>query len=361
VRHRYFHLDAEAIQGLLSELDLRRLFNQLLLAAGGDAEEAMEWMRQLQERGYLGDLDLEQFFQRLEDEQVMQRDARGRRRLSSLGERQIRRSAFEEIFTSLSRGTNGYHTVHASGQGTEQLPETRPYEFGDDVHSIDTARSVHNALKRTQGRLDLASEDLEVRETEHQTSSATVVAIDVSYSMVFYGEDRLTPAKKVALALTELISAKYPKDYVGVISFGDQAEELEVGDITYLQAGPDHTNTREALQLGRRMLARQRQVNKQIFLVTDGHPTAVNEQGRIYKNPWTLDLKIVNRTLEEADTCRRQRVVITTFMLATDPQLTDFVEKMTRINRGRAYFASPYNLSEFIFADYIRNRRKHIH
>lgn len=361
VRHRYFHLDAEAIQALLNELDLQRLFNQLTLAAGGDVEEAMEWMRQLQERGYLPGQDLEAFFQRLEDQQLMVRDPRGRPQLTSLGERQIRRSAFEEIFTNLTRGNAGYHNTRGAGEGTEQLPETRPYEFGDEVHRIDAMRSVHNALKRTHGDLELSSDDLEVRETEHLTSSATVVAIDVSYSMVFYGEDRLTPAKKVALALTELISTKYPKDYLGVISFGDQAEAVELSDIAYLQAGPDHTNTRDALRLSRQMLARQRQPNKQIFLVTDGHPTAIDEGGRIYKNPWTLDLKIVNRTLEEADACRRHKVVVTTFMLATDPQLTDFVEKMTRINRGRAYFASPYNLSEFIFADYIRNRRKRIH
>ena len=171
-------------------------------------------------------------------------------------------------------------------------------------------RSLHNALKRTKGELELAEEDLEVFETEHLTACATVVAIDVSHSMVLYGEDRITPAKTVALALTELITTKYPKDDLQVVLFGDRAERVEIADIAKIQAGPFHTNTREALQLARGLLARQKQPNKQIFLITDGKPSAITETGnRVYKNPFGLDLKIVNKTLEEADYCRRQRVV----------------------------------------------------
>jgi uncharacterized protein with von Willebrand factor type A (vWA) domain len=215
-------------------------------------------------------------------------------------------------------------------------------------------------MKRTHGGLELAEEDLEVHETEHLTACATIVAIDVSHSMILYGEDRITPAKQVALALTELITTKYPKDHLGVILFGDRAEPVELSDIPYIEAGPFHTNTRDALQLARSLLARKKQPNKQVFLITDGKPSAISEGGRIYKNPFGLDMKIVNRTLEEADQCRRQRIVITTFMIATDPLLTDFVEKLTQVNRGRAYFASPYNLGEFILADYIKNRRRRV-
>jgi uncharacterized protein with von Willebrand factor type A (vWA) domain len=178
--------------------------------------------------------------------------------------------------------------------------------------------------------------------------------------MILYGEDRITPAKTVALALTELITTKYPKDYLGVILFGDRAERVDLSDIPYVEAGPFHTNTREALQLARGLLSRQKQPNRQVFLITDGKPSAITEGGRVYKNPFGLDMKIVNKTLDEADLCRRQQVVVTTFMLATDPMLTDFVEKLTRVNRGRAYFASPYNLGEFILADYIRNRRRRV-
>lgn len=361
MRHKYFYLDPQLIQEILAGLDLLRLFNQLVLASGGDVDEAMSWMRYLQEEGYLSDeVDLEAFFASLEDQQLVQRDSEGGLALTTGGERKIRRSAFEEIFAGLSKAGPGYHPIHSAGEGMERLPETRAYQFGDDLHLLEPARSLQNAMRRTEGELDLAEEDLEVYETEHLTSCATIVAIDISHSMILYGEDRITPAKTVALALTELITTKYPKDHLGVILFGDRAERVALGDIPYIQAGPFHTNTREALQMARGLLARQKQPNKQIFLVTDGKPSAITENGRIYKNPFGLDMRIVNLTLEEADLCRRQKVVITTFMLATDPMLTQFVEKLTQINRGRAYFASPYNLGEFILADYIRNRRRRI-
>ncbi|HEX6200709.1 MAG TPA: VWA domain-containing protein [Thermoanaerobaculia bacterium] len=361
MRHRYGYLDPDLLRSLLAGLDLLRLFNQLVLAAGGDPEQAMEWMRQLQRQGYLPeDLDLEAFFASLEEQNLVGRDADGGLHMTTAGERRIRRSAFEEVFSGLDRSGPGYHPVRAAGDGVERLPETRSWQFGDDLHHLDAARSLQNALKRTHGGLDLAEDDLEVHETEHLTSCATILAIDISHSMILYGEDRITPAKKVALALTELITTKYPKDYLGVILFGDRAERVDLSDIPYVEAGPYHTNTREALELSRGLLARQKQPNRQVFLITDGKPSAITEGGKVYKNPFGLDMKIVNKTLDEADLCRRQRVVVTTFMLATDPMLTDFVEKLTQVNRGRAYFASPYNLGEFILADYIRNRRRRV-
>ncbi|MDX1631089.1 MAG: VWA domain-containing protein [Thermoanaerobaculia bacterium] len=361
MRHRYLHLDPALLRNLLAGMELQRLFNQLLLAAGGDVEEAMDWMRSLQDQGHLDEsIDLEAFFESLEDQQLIQRCSGGGFGLTTTGERQIRRSAFEELFGSLDKGPAGLHRISAPGQGVEKLPETRPYEFGDDVHLIDPLRSVHNALRRTQGELRLAEKDLEVHETEHLTSCATVVAIDVSHSMILYGEDRITPARKVALALTELIQNRFQKDHLEVILFGDRAERVELSELPYIEAGPYHTNTREALQMARGLLARRRQPNRQIILITDGKPSAITEGGQVYKNPWGLDMKIVNRTLEEADLCRRQRIVISTFMLATDPVLTDFVEKLTKINRGRAFFASPYNLGEFVLADYIGNRRRYL-
>ncbi len=361
MRHRYAYLDPALLQALLAGLDLLRLFNQLLLATGGDVDEAMEWMRYLQKEGYIDEsVDLEAFFASLEEQQLIQRDGQGGSQLTASGERRVRRSAFEEVFGSLERAGPGYHAIQAPGDGVERLPETRAFEFGDDLHHLDAARSLQNAMKRTHGGLELAEQDLEVHETEHLTSCATVVAIDVSHSMILYGEDRITPAKKVALALTELITTKYAKDHLSVILFGDRAERVNLSDLPYIQAGPYHTNTREALQLARGLLARQKQPNKQIFLITDGKPSAITENGQVYKNPFGLDLRIVNLTLEEADLCRRQNVVITTFMLATDELLTDFVDKLTRINRGRAYFASPYNLGEFLLADYIKNRRKRV-
>jgi Ca-activated chloride channel family protein len=362
MRHRYLYLDPELIKNLLASLDLLRLFNQLLLTAAGDAEQAREWMRELQGRGYVDEgVDLEAFFAQLEEQGLLGRDQQGTLQLTTSGSRQLRRSAFEEVFSSLKKAGPGYHATPAEGEGADRLPETRPYKFGDDLHAIDGIRSTANALKRTHGSLDLAEEDLEVSETEHLTSCATVVAIDISHSMVLYGEDRITPAKTVALALTELITSKYPKDYVGVLVFGDRATRIELSGIARIQAGPFHTNTCEALEVARGILAAERHPNKQIFLITDGKPSAITEGHRIYKNPFGLDMKIVNRTLEEADQCRRHKVVITTFMIATDPLLQDFVEKLTRINRGRAYFANPYNLGEFILADYVKNRRRRVH
>ena len=361
MRHIYRHFDPSLLQALLADLDLKRLFNELMMMAGGDAEQAIEWMRQLQKAGHLDEsLDLEEFLASLEQDQTLDRDLAGNLKLSAIGQRRIRRSAFEEIFRNLTKGGQGQHSLRETGDAGEPLPETRSYRFGDDLHRLDATRTVMNSLVRNSGRIDIGADDLEVHETEARTSSATLVAIDVSYSMVYYGEDRLTPAKKVALALTELIEQKYPRDHLEVVSFGDDAKPLPLSAITELQAGPYHTNTKEALETCRKLLNRCRQVNKQIFLITDGHPTAIREGGQLYKNPWSLDLKIMNRTLEEAEVCRREKIAITTFMVATDPDLVDFVDKMTRINRGRAYFASPYNLSEFVFADYIRNRRHRI-
>ncbi|MGE0639061.1 MAG: VWA domain-containing protein [Thermoanaerobaculia bacterium] len=363
MRHRYFHLDPDLLRQVLAGIDLQRLFNQLLMASNGDPEQAMDWMRELQAQGFIdASVDLEAFFARLEAEGFFEREGEeGTLVLSGSGERHLRKSAFEQIFSGLRKGGAGYHSIRSSGEGVEVLPETRPWQFGDELGRIDSVQSLSNALKRTHGALALAEEDLAVHETEAQTACATVVAIDISHSMILYGEDRITPAKTVALALTELITTKYPKDHLDVVTFGDRAERIEIRDLPYLDAGPFHTNTREALQLSRALLGRRRQPNKQIVLITDGKPSALTEpDGHVYKNPMGLDLRIVNRTLEEADLCRRQKIVITTFMIATDPWLQEFVDNLTKVNRGRAYFASPDNLGEFLLADYIRHRRRRI-
>jgi len=361
MRHRYAWLDPDLVRELLAGIELARLFNKLLLAAGGDPEKAMAWMRELQQLGYIDpSVDLEAFFAQLAEQGTVRPGESGGLELSAAGHRRLRKEAFEEVFANLTKGGPGYHRVHAAGEGLERLPETRAWSFGDELSNLDAVRSTQNALRRTVGELALAEEDLEVHETEHLTSCATVVAIDVSHSMVLYGEDRITPAKTVALALVELIKGSYPKDWLGVLAFGDRARRIDLADIAGIQAGPFHTNTAEALVVARQMLARKKHPNKQIFLITDGKPSAITEGNFVYKNPVGLDMKIVTRTLEEADRCRRARVVITTFMIATDPWLQEFVDTLTRVNRGRAYFASPTNLGEFLFADYIANRRKRL-
>ena len=362
MRHRYFHLDPDLLRQMLAGIDLMRLFNQLLLASAGDPEEAMEWMRYLQEQGYIDEsVDLEAFFAELEKQRLLERDDEGGLVLSGAGERQHPQERFRADLLRPRQGRLPATTRSApAAKGSRRCPRRKPYAFGDDLARIDSVRSLANALKRTQGELELAEEDLEVLETEHMTACATVVAIDISHSMILYGEDRITPAKTVALALTELITTKYPKDHLSVITFGDRAERIAIRDLPYLEAGPFHTNTREALALARGLLARQKQPNKQIILITDGKPSAITENGQVYKNPFGLDLRIVNLTLEEADLCRRQKIVITTFMIATDSFLQQFVDQLTKVNRGRAYFASPDNLGEFLLADYIRNRKSRV-
>src|SRR4029079_17362355 len=206
----------------IAEVGLRRLFNHLLLQTGGDVEEAMEMMRELQARGYIDpNIDLEAFFARLTEENLIQQDGQGNLVLASGGERQIRRDALDEIFGGLQKSAAGFHSVQNAGQGTERLTETRSYQFGDDPMSIDSIRSLQNAMKHTDpaDNILMAEDDLEVFETEHNSSCATVVMIDISHSMVLYGEDRITPAKKVALALTELVLTKYPKDSIDVLLF----------------------------------------------------------------------------------------------------------------------------------------------
>jgi Ca-activated chloride channel homolog len=364
MRSRYSHLDPSLIQRLLNELGLRRLFNHLLLQAAGDVEEAMRWMRELQARGYLDpDLDLDEFFARLLEQNVIAHDGEGNLMLGAGGERQIRRDALDEIFGGLKKSIGGHHSVSNAGQGTERLTETRPYQFGDDPMGIDSVRSIRNAMRHSDPAdpITITEEDLEVFETEHNSACATVVMIDISHSMILYGEDRITPAKKVALALTELILTKYPKDAIDVLLFGDDATEVPISEIPYVQVGPFHTNTKAGLELAQRILRRHKHGNKQIFMITDGKPSALHEGGRLYTNSFGLDMKIVNRTLEEADRCRRAGIPITTFMLATDPMLVNFVDQLSKINRGRAFYASTDRLGEYILADYIRNRRKFVH
>ncbi|HKA37527.1 MAG TPA: VWA domain-containing protein [Thermoanaerobaculia bacterium] len=361
MRYRYSDYPADLLRALLTYQELVKLFLQLVLQTGGDVEEALKWMKYLQERGIIDpSIDLEEFAKALQKNEVVE-ERDGQLALTAAGERQIRRSALEEIFSSLSKSGPGYHSIPRAGSGGELLPETRPYEFGDNPTAIDGVRTIGNAVKRDVETIALQPEDFEVHEEEHLTSCATVLAIDISHSMILYGEDRFTPAKKVALALVELIQSKYPKDSVEVLLFGDDAKRVPISEISKTQVGPFHTNTKAGLALARKILQHKKNPNKQVFLITDGKPSAIWDRGRLYKNPFGLDLKIVNRTLEEADACRRDGITITTFMIATDSYLVDFVDKLTKINRGRAYYASPYNLAEFLFTDYIRNRKKFLH
>ena len=342
---RYLKWDDSLAAAVAAFEDLLSLFNFLLLQASGDVDRVLQWMRYLQERGMIdADVDLEEFRDRLEDENLIERDGEGGYSLTARGEQRIRKESLALVFRNLAKGGFGQHRVPHTGEGGERTTETRGYRAGDPITQIDALGTISNAVKR--GGLDditLQEQDFEVYESEHQSSCATVLLIDISHSMILYGEDRITPAKQVALALSELIMTQYPRDSLHVAYFGDDAKLIDVGSIPYLRVGPYHTNTKAGLQLAQSVLRAERHANKQVFMITDGKPSAIFEDGRIYKNSFGLDPKIVNQTLDEAAECKRYGIVITTFMVTEDPYLVEFVEELSQINRGRAYYAAPAN------------------
>jgi uncharacterized protein with von Willebrand factor type A (vWA) domain len=342
---------------------LMEIYRNLLLQTGGDVDEALRWMQHFGEQyGFFNEaFGLEDFKKMLEESGEARRTPRGFQ-VTPQGEKRIRQDSLNEIFSTLQAGGAGDHRTPQAGAGGERLSETRPYRFGDDLGHLDPLGTLSNAV-RNHGVDDLtiAEDDLEIYEQEHLSSCATVLMVDISHSMILYGEDRITPAKKIALALAHLIETRYPKDTLDVVLFGDDAARVPHRELMKIQAGPFHTNTRSGLQLARRILEGRKGVNKQVFMVTDGKPSAIREGGRLYKNPFGLDPRIVNRTLEEATQCRRKRITITTFMLATDPPLLEFVRKLTELNHGRIYEADPANLGAYVFRDFVRNRRKRLH
>ena len=342
---------------------LMEIYRNLLLQTGGDVEEALRWMEHFGEQyGFFNEqFGIDQFKKLLEESGEAERTPRGFQ-VTPRGERRIRQDSLNEIFTSLQAGAAGDHRVPVAGKGGERLSETRAWQFGDNLSDLDPLGSVSNAVKNHGlDDLTLTEEDLEVFETEHLSACATVLMVDISHSMVLYGEDRITPAKKIALALAQLIQTRYPKDTLDVVLFGDDAVQVPLKDLMKIQAGPYHTNTKAGLQLAQRILGTRKGVNKQIFMVTDGKPSAIREFGRLYKNPFGLDPKIVNKTLEEAAYCRKKRITVTTFMLATDAPLLDFVRRLTALNHGRIYETDPNNLGAYVFRDFVRNRRKRLH
>ncbi|MBI3005337.1 MAG: VWA domain-containing protein [Ignavibacteriales bacterium] len=342
---------------------LTSLFSYLTIQTSGDVEEALEWLKQVAQQYGIFDenLTLEDLINKLKELGIIE-EVDGIKILTTKGVQKIRQDALKQIFTSLKKAPGGNHETPHTGTGVDRLSETKKWIFGDMPTNIDLTSTLTNAFKR-DGIDDfrLQEEDLEVYETEHQTNCATVLMLDISHSMILYGEDRITPAKQVALALAELISVKFPRDYLALVVFGDEAKVVSMAELPFLNVGPYHTNTRAGLQLARSLLRRCGNINKQIFMVTDGKPSAIfDDAGRLYKNSFGLDPRIVNKTLDEAVQCRREKVTVSTFMVAQDPYLINFVEEFTKANHGRAYYSSLNNLGEFIFVDYLKNRRKRI-
>jgi Ca-activated chloride channel homolog len=340
---------------------LMSLFSFLLIKSDGDVEEALEWLKQLAEEYGIFDenMTIAELIEELKRRGIIE-EVDSTNVLTTKGIQRIRMDALREIFSTLKKGTDGSHETPHTGTGVERLSETKKYKFGDQPTNIDLTSTIKNAMKRDgTEEFSITEDDLEVYETEHMSSCATILMLDISHSMVLYGEDRITPAKQVALALAELIRQRFPRDYLALVVFGDEAKLVSLNELPFLSVGPYHTNTKAGLQLARALLRKCGNVNKQVFMVTDGKPSAIFESpGKLYKNPFGLDPKIVNKTLDEAVQCRREKITISTFMIARDPYLINFVEDLTRANKGRAYYSSLNKLGEFVFVDYIRNRKK---
>lgn len=340
---------------------LMSLVSYLLIQSSGNVEEALDWLRQIAEQYGLFDpsMSIEDLINKLKEHGIIE-DAKDVLVLTTKGVQRIRQDALNQIFTSLKKAPEGNHETPFTGKGIDRLSETKKWAFGDQPTNIDLTATLTNALKRDGvDEFSLQEEDLEVYETEHTTPCATVLMLDISHSMILYGEDRITPAKQVALALSELIRTRFPKDYLSLVVFGDEAKLVSLNELPFLNVGPYHTNTRAGLQLARSLLRRSGNANKQIFMVTDGKPSAIfDDAGRLYKNSFGLDPRIVNKTLDEAVQCRREKITVSTFMVARDPYLINFVEEFTKANQGRAYYSTLNKLGEFIFVDYLRNRRK---
>lgn len=342
--------------------DLLKLFIQLLNYTAGDANEALSWMNELDKQYNLtnDEYGIGDFIEDLKKRGYLTDDnEKGGFIITAKSEQVIRKSALEEIFGKLKKSGKGTHQTNYSGQGDEPNAERREYQFGDNLEQIDMTQSIHNAqINHGLGDFHLTERDLEVEEMDYKTLTSTVLMIDISHSMILYGEDRITPAKKVAMALAELISTKYPKDTLDIVVFGNDAWPITIKDLPYLQVGPYHTNTYAGLELAVDILRRRKTQNKQIFMITDGKPTCLKEGLRYYKNSFGLDRKVINKTLTMAAQCKKLKIPITTFMIAKDPYLQAFVRQFTEVNGGKAFYSTLSGLGEYIFEDYIRNRRK---
>jgi len=268
-----------------------------------------------------------------------------------------------DLLASLGKSSFGRHDTRDLATGIESSGASRAYEFGDTLN-LDVSETLFRAIRRSKGAMPIEIDypDLMVHQAEYQSSCATVLMLDCSHSMILYGEDRFTPAKRVALALSHLIRTQYPGDSLNLVLFHDSAEEVPLSELARVQVGPFYTNTREGLRLARRILLRQRKDMRQIIMITDGKPSALTlEDGRIYKNAFGLDPLVVSHTLEEVARCRRAGILVNTFMLARDYSLVHFVQQVTEICRGKAYFTTPYTLGQYLLMDYVNRKTRHVH
>jgi uncharacterized protein with von Willebrand factor type A (vWA) domain len=344
------------------------IFKELITHTSGDFDEAIDWLRELDKEYKLTDehYTIDDFIEDLKKKGYI-RDELKDDGTSGIGitaktERAIRQQALDNIFGNLKRSGSGNHKTKHSGNGDEHTGEFREFHFGDGLERISLTESLRNAqINNGVADFMLTENDLVVEETQFKSQMSTVLMIDISHSMILYGEDRITPAKKVAMALAELITTRYPKDTLDILVFGNDAWTIAIRDLPYLKVGPFHTNTVAGLQLAMDILRRKRNTNKQIFMITDGKPSCVREKdGSYYMNSNGLDEYIVDKCYSQAQQARKLHIPITTFMIANDPYLQQFVNRFTEANQGKAFYTGLKGLGEMIFEDYETNRKKRI-
>jgi Ca-activated chloride channel family protein len=352
------------------------VFKELLTHTSGDIEEAFEWLNTLDKEYNIfnENYSLEDFEEDLKKRGYIKEEidpdavktgngtGKGKNKLTAKLESALRDYALNQIFGKLKKSGLGNHNTKKIGVGDERDGENRAFQFGDDLSRVNMTESLKNAqINHGITDIRLTENDLIVEETKHKAQMSTVLMIDISHSMILYGEDRITPAKKVAMALVELIHRKYPKDSIDIIVFGNEAWPIKVKDLPYLKVGPYHTNTVAGLELAMDILRRKRNTNKQIFMITDGKPSCIQlPSGEFYKNSNGLDDMIVSKCLNKAAQARKLKIPITTFMIAQDPYLRQFVELFTAQNQGKAFLTGLSGLGEMIFEDYEKNRIKRI-
>lgn len=359
------------------------IFQELITHTSGDFDEAIDWLRELDKEYELTDDDytIDDFIEDLkakgyireefedgggemgeEGEAGEDGDGKGTISITAKMERIIRQRALDQIFGKLKRSGAGNHKTGKSGHGDEHTGDFREYRYGDGLEHISMTESLKNAqINHGIGSFSLDEGDLVVEDTQYKAQMSTVLMIDISHSMILYGEDRITPAKKVAMALAELITTRYPKDTLDILVFGNDAWPIPIKDLPYLKVGPYHTNTVAGLQLAMDMLRRKRNTNKQIFMITDGKPSCLRlPDGTYYKNSVGLDDYIVEQCYNMARQARKLHIPITTFMIAQDPYLMQFIRHFTEANKGKAFFTGLKGLGEMIFEDYESNRRKRL-
>ena len=347
---------------------LFEIFKELITHTSGDVEEALDWLAQLDKEYELTtpEYTLDDFIEDLKKKGYLRDEIDpqkgGGMTITAKTERAIRQKALDQIFGNLKKSRSGNHKTKSIGQGDEHTGEFRNYRYGDGLDNISMTESIKNAqINNGIGDFVLNENDLVVEETNFKAQMSTVLMIDISHSMILYGEDRITPAKKVAMALAELITTRYPKDTIDILVFGNDAWPISIKDLPYLKVGPYHTNTVAGLQLAMDILRRKRNTNKQIFMITDGKPSCIHmPDGQYYKNSIGLDDFIIEKCYNMASQARKLHIPITTFMIAQDQYLMQFVREFTKANQGKAFYTDLKGLGEMIFEDYEQNRKKRL-